>query len=314
MFSIKNLRFTSICYCFIAVMLIWVSANLNWGDGRWNNIVLNDGNGYYAYLPAIFIYHDLTFEFINEVASDSLNSNINNKFVFMRPDGVVNKYSIGTSLALIPFFALGHFSNLIYGYPLDGYSVFYRIFIQVGTIFYALLGLFLLIKILRWYKFEDRIIAISLISIVFGTNIFHYVVSEPSMSHIFSFAYVNLFVFCFIKFFETTNFKYVIYGILALALIVLIRPINILVIFSLPFIAGSLNNLSDAKKYFIHNWKNLILTGLIFVCVVMIQLIIYYIQTGKFLVYSYDDEYFNFLDPHLLDFMFSYRRQFFLYQ
>ena len=47
-----------------AVILIWVSANLSWGDGRWSRIVTSDGNGYYAYLPAIFIYHDLQYNFI----------------------------------------------------------------------------------------------------------------------------------------------------------------------------------------------------------------------------------------------------------
>ena len=38
----------------------------------WNNdtsrkiLIASDGKGYYAYLPAIFIYHDLGFNFIDE--------------------------------------------------------------------------------------------------------------------------------------------------------------------------------------------------------------------------------------------------------
>jgi len=279
--NLKNRNYTLISYCLIAIILIWVSANRNWGDGRWNNIVSSDGNGYYAYLPAIFIYHDLKFDFIDDISNDSLNSNIKKDFILKLNGNVVNKYYIGTSLTLIPFFASGHLSNIIYGYPLDGYSVYYRIFVQIGTIFYALMGLFLLIKIFRFYNISDKIIAISLLAIVFGTNMFHYIVSEPSMSHIYSFAFVNLFAYSFLKFFSKNETKYFLLGTFALAIITLIRPVNILVVLS---------------------------TSL-----VMIQLIVYKIQTGKFIIYSYYNEGFSFLDPHLIDFMFSYKKGFFIY-
>ncbi len=311
--NLKNRNYTLISYCLIAIILIWVSANRNWGDGRWNNIVSSDGNGYYAYLPAIFIYHDLKFDFIDDISSDSLNSNIKKDFILKLNGNVVNKYYIGTSLTLIPFFASGHLSNIIYGYPLDGYSVYYRIFVQIGTIFYALMGLFLLIKIFRFYNISDKIIAISLLAIVFGTNMFHYIVSEPSMSHIYSFAFVNLFVYSFLKFFSKNETKYFLLGTFALAIITLIRPVNILVVLSLPFLAQNPENISKGMKYLIHNRKVLIIGVVLFTSLVMIQLIVYKIQTGKFIIYSYYNEGFNFLDPHLIDFMFSYKKGFFIY-
>jgi hypothetical protein len=45
----------------------------------------------------------------------------------------------------------------------------------------------------------------------------------------------------------------------------------------------------------------------------MIQLVIYKIQTDHFLIYSYNEEGFNFLSPHISDFLFSYRKGLFVY-
>ena len=62
----KNRSSTFYSFLLTAVILVWVSSNLNWGGGRWGHIVKTDGNGYYAYLPAVFIYHDLHFNFIDK--------------------------------------------------------------------------------------------------------------------------------------------------------------------------------------------------------------------------------------------------------
>jgi len=306
-------KYTLYSYLVTAVILIWVSANLNWSDSRWSRIVTSDGNGYYAYLPAIFIYHDLQFDFIEQVNNDSINANINKGFVTKINGHAVNKYFVGTSLCLVPFFTIGHITNFLKGLPLDGYAVYYRIFAQIGTIFYALMGLFFMVKILRSYHFSERVIALAIPAVALGTNMFHYVVSESMMSHIFSFAFVNLFVYCFLKFFNTPRKKYFFWGVFALAVVALIRPINILVVFSLPFLAQTSDNLKSGLKYLLNHWKALGFGALIFFGIVSIQFIIYKLQTGHFIVYSYTNEGFNFLSPHPIDFMFSYRKGFFIY-
>ena len=47
--------------------------------------------------------------------------------------------------------------------------------------------------------------------------------------------------------------------------------------------------------------------------IIMIQPLIYKIQTGNFLVYSYGEEGFDFLSAHVSDFLFSYRKGLFVY-
>ncbi len=170
-----------------------------------------------------------------------------------------------------------------------------------------------MVKILRLYHFPDKVIALVIPAVALGTNMFHYVVSEPMMSHVFSFAFVNLFVYSFLRFSGSFRTKYFLWGMFALAVIVLIRPVNILIIFSLPFLAQTPDRLKHGIRHLLIHWKISVAGILIFALIVSVQFIIYKLQTGQLIVYSYTKEGFNFLSPHFIDFMFSYRKGFFVY-
>jgi len=93
----------------------------------------------------------------------------------------------------------------------------------------------------------------------------------------------------------------------------LTRPINGLIVFSLPFIAGSYQAFKDGVQNLFRSKIRLGLGIIIFSTVLAVQLIIYKISTGSFLVYSYAEESFNFMDPHFIDILFSYRKGLFIY-
>lgn len=296
-----------------AVILVWVSANLKWGDERWNNIIGVDGNGYYAYLPAIFIYHDLSFGFFDDLRKDETRTDLSYNYRMKTDNGIINKYFAGTALAQLPFFWMGHFANWLTGNPLDGYSVYYLIFIQVATLFYALLGQYFLMRVLREFHVPEIVNAFVIFTVVFGTSVFHYVVDEPSMSHIYSFAFVNMFVFSFLRFFKKNGFHFLFIGMFAVGMVVLIRPVNGIVLLSLPFLAGSFNKLKNSLSYLMKQPLRFVLTLLPALFLVFIQLIIYKIQTGNFWVYSYGKESLDFSNPQMWKFLFSYRKGFFVY-
>lgn len=298
---------------FTTFILIWVSANLKWGDERWNNIIGVDGNGYYAYLPAIFIYQDLSFGFFDEIRKDETRTDVSYNYRIKISEHTINKYFAGTALAQLPFFGLGHFGNWLTGNPLDGFSVYYLIFIQVATLFYAIVGLYFLVQILKLFDISDLVNALVLVSVVFGSSIFHYVVDEPSMSHVYSFAFVNLFVFCMLRFFRKPTFGFLLFGMLALGMVILIRPVNGLVIFSLPFLSGNFQSLKKGTKFLSNYPIYLLLALLLPVAIVFIQLLIYKIQTGDFLVYSYGKENLDFTNAQMWKFLFSYQKGFFVY-
>ena len=79
---------------------------------KYDKVIMVDGLGYYAYLPATFIYHDYTFSFFNEmhdkydyvVFSDPATKQFTTEI-----DGIsLDKYYQGVSLLWLPFFLLAH--------------------------------------------------------------------------------------------------------------------------------------------------------------------------------------------------------------
>ena len=55
--------------CLITVIILFCSSNIKLNNDSWKSVLMNDsdGKGYYAYLPAVFIYHDLHFRFFENV-------------------------------------------------------------------------------------------------------------------------------------------------------------------------------------------------------------------------------------------------------
>jgi len=309
--SKKNILYVTLA--FIAVVLVWVSSNQYWGEGHWNNIIKDDGNGYYAYLPAVFCYHDLSFGFFDGLARDTSRPNLGYDYRIQVDGRVADKYFAGTALAQMPFYGMAHLLSRWAGYPQDGYSALYLIFIHVATLFYAMAGLLLLILILKDFGVNENIVVWVLLATVFGTNLFHYIVNEPSMSHVYSFAFVSLFVFCFLRFFRKPSAKYLIAGFSVLGMIFLIRPVNIIVVAGLPFLTGSREHLIEGIRFVFRHFISLIVAVSVFFMFISIQLIIYKIQTGSFIVYSYGAEDFNFTHPHMLSFLLSYRKGYLVY-
>jgi hypothetical protein len=298
----------SIIPLILAIVLI-CSANIQWGGDKWKNIIEADGKGYYAYLPAVFIYHDLNFGFFDNIEKKYPNPHIYYDYRISAEGGIVDKYYAGTALAMSPFFLIAHFLAS----DADGYSRIYPVMMNVAAIFYLLIALIFLKKLLRLFGSTDGVISFVLVAIVFGTNVFYYTVSEPAMSHIYSFAFITMFLYFLKRLFSEQHANTLIVLALLLGIIMLIRPVNGLIVLITPFIAGSPGALKMIFRRIGATIPVFLFSVLLFLAVLSIQLIIYKIQTGHFFVYAYGSETFNWSDPHPLDFLFSYRKGLFLY-
>ncbi|MFO8130317.1 MAG: hypothetical protein R6T99_10500 [Bacteroidales bacterium] len=298
----------------ILIICIWVSSNMSWGDQRQGRIIKADGNGYYAYLPAVFIYHDLSFGFFDSIVEKEYHPNLSWDYRYVGNGFVTNKYYAGTALAILPFFLIAHGLSICFGYPADGYSALYLIFINIAAIFYLGMALLFLRKLLkRIPELSEKAIVLILAALVFGTNLFHYTVEEPSLSHVYSLAFVTAFIYYARKFFERPGAGPAILCATLLGMIILIRPVNGIILLLVPFIAGSLPCLKKGLNHFLRRPAILLGSVLAGILVLSVQLIIYKIQSGSFWVYSYGNEGFDFLDPHCVDFLFSYRKGMFVY-
>ena len=305
------IKLTVLC---IGLIVTLVSSNLNFGPKNWTNIIEADAKGYYAYLPAIFIYNDLNYGFFEEIEKKKYYSAGRYfHYRFQYNGRMVNKYYAGTALVQTPFFLMGHLWASISHHDTDGYSRPYLVMINIAAICCLLIGLTLLAKTLMIYQISSWHVALVLAAITFGTNAFYYTVREPGMSHIYSFAVFNFFIFQVLSFVKDAKAIRVLWIAATLGLIVLIRPVNGLVLLAIPFLAGSPTQLTQRIRGLLHTPLTLIGAVFIGLALVGVQLIIYKVSSGHFMVYSYADEGFNWAHPHFIDILFSYKKGLFLY-
>jgi len=181
-------------YCLACFMLaFFVSNRLFRGDlAGWKLIISSDGLGYYAYLPALLIDHDVTYQKVTQREQKILGRNrYTPSYLEKSGARVVNKYFAGEALLLFPFFLLATFFSWIGGIEISGYSFFYQLFTGLGALFYLFIGLYYLRKILHFLKIQPILTAILLVTIVLGTNLFYYSMWQPCMSHVYSFFAIN---------------------------------------------------------------------------------------------------------------------------
>lgn len=298
----------------IAISSFWVSSNVNWGKQRPQHIVKADGKGYYAHLPAIFIYQDLNFGFF-----DSLEG----KKYYQEPlyyeyrkwvDGkAYNKYFIGTAVCMAPFFFIAHTQSALLSLPTDGYAHLYPIWINIGAIFYLVISLFFCGKLLERFGIVAKNRALVYLIFYFGTNWFYWTNFEPGVSHVYSAAILPMFYYFYLKFSDSKKSAYLYATSFLLGLAILIRPVNMIALFALPLFFNSF-------KAFIYSLKDIFTKPMLWgvslplmFTVIAIQPLIYFIQTGHYVIDSYTGERFYFNQPHMFDFLFSYKKGLFVY-
>lgn len=298
----------------IWAVVCWAAANTSLNKDYKAGAIEADAKGYYAYLPAVFIYHDLNFGFYDTIERGTYyNPNLYYDYRRDTATRTIDKYYAGTALCLAPFFLAGHVVTLAKGLPADGYSYYYTLFAHLGALFYLLLAMFGLQRLLRMFGMQQSVINWVLVAMVLGTNLFYYTVTEFGMSHVYSFTAVTWFCITASRYFTTHQSKYLVYSALLLGTITLLRPVNLLLVLALPFLAGSRKQLLAALKNMMLHKTALAWVIVCFLVPVGIQLILYKIATGHFLVYSYKQEGFHFLNPQLFNFLFSYRKGMFVY-
>jgi hypothetical protein len=213
----------------------------------------------------------------------------------------------------MPFFLIAHYLSYLFNFDQDGYSKMYPILMSVAALFYLLIGLIFLNSSMRAYNIKEWQKALVLFVSVFGTNLFYYTSVEPGTSHVFSFAFISMFFYFSKKYFLSLRPKYILVLAALLGMITLIRPVNAIIIFIIPFAAGNFKYLKNGFQIALRDKKYLIFGCIAFLGIMSIQLILYKVSTGHYFVYSYGKEGFNFLSPHMFDILFSYKKGLFLY-
>lgn len=297
-----------------SIVCTWIVFNRN--AYRESPVLDWDKSGYYIYLPAAFIYHDLAkFSFYNSVNErKNFTPNAKDYGLYPQPNGKkVNKYAIGVSVLQLPFFLLAHGIAYLTNRQTDGYSTIYLLAIIFSCINYVVFGLIMLRKLLLQH-FSDNVTALALLCIAFGTNLYNYTAFEQGMSHTYSFFLFSTCLFYLNKYYYGFKLKDALILGCSIGLITITRPTNLLILLALPLWGITTNfELKNRITQVFNNYKSLLICILGASLVVFIQLSYWKYSTGNWIHFSYEEEGFNFRNPEIINGLFSYRKGWLVY-
>ena len=296
----------------LVVIAFGISANMVLNDrgtvNRAYTLFHYDQAGYTAYLPAILIYKDLSFEFFDE------NGYRSKEFLAKGQPVPVNKYSVGPSILLYPFFKIGHWrAGRDAKHPQNGFSKPYKHSMLMGSIFYACMGLLFLRGMLLRY-FSDTVSALTLLIIGIGTNLLYYSSLEGFMSHVYSFFLFGACLYTWLRFLDEEQFWCLLLCGLSAGLILATRIPNGL--FFLVLLGWGIQDkaslVARGQLLWCHKWivGAAILLGL---AVLFPQFYYWKAQTGNWWVDVYQGENLFFEQPLFGKVLFSYRSGWLLY-
>lgn len=277
-----------------------------------NRVIGHDTRSYYAYLPATFIYHDLSLEFLKNGGGDKLGKGF---WGTKSPTGhTVIITSYGMSLLYSPFFLVSHLIAINTGYPPNGYTKPYLYGLLFSCFFYLALGLFFLRKFLLRY-FSKIIVGMTIIIAVLSTNMLWYATFEATMSHVYSFALISLFIFLLDKWIDNPSLKVTLVIGLLLGIISLVRPTNLsIVILILLWKVKNLNDLGLRFTFILKNWYLVFIILIMFFIIWIPQFLYWKFISGNYLFYSYPESMgFFFNNPQLFNTMLSWRKGLLIY-
>ncbi len=276
--------------------------------------------GYYLYLPANFIYDDPGLQnnqWLDKVIENYETSPTLYQLVDM-PDGKrMIKYSSGMALLYSPFFFIAHITAHLSGYPADGFSLPYQLMITLGSILWTVLGIYLLRNLLRKF-FSETIVVITLLLVVAGTNYFQIAgIDGTLLTHNYLFTLYAWLIISTINWHRRPSFKSAVFIGISGGLISLVRPSE-----AICFLIPLLWNIGNRTNFKI-KVQNILSHKLHSIPAILIPLLIGSIQffywksiTGEWIYYSYSNnpgEGFRFLPPYIIEFLFSFRKGWFIY-
>lgn len=289
---------------FIALVaaVFTVSKHLN-SDHRFKPIS-SDAEGYYQYLPSIFIKKDI----------------MDQPYSYWLEDGrLFNKYTCGVALLELPFFTVAHiYTKITDPESATGYTNNYVNAIVLAAAFYFVLGLFFLYYFLRRF-FSVLVCLLTLLCIYIGTNLFYYVHAESGMSHVFSFFLYSALIYFTPYFLEFRKLKYTIIIALILGISALLRPTNILIsMFILFYDVYSLKALRERILLLLRNYKALLIIALAGVIIYLPQMYYWYVMFEKPFVNSYRYDvavtgFINWRHPKIFEVLLGHRSGWLLY-
>lgn len=269
-----------------------------------HDFLYGDAVGYYLYLPATFVYHNLQ-DMDQLPESDSLGKYVHTYVREAKAASLaktnekhwVDQYTYGIALMELPFWTGAHAYELLAGKPAKGYGAVYKAAIIAGNILYVLLALLLIYRVLRNY-FEHIPSVLTVGLLLLSTNLFWFTFRQFGMSHVPLLFLYALLIFLTIRIHKRPSLlSFMLMGLVA-GIITVIRPTDIVCLL-IPFLFGVYNKQTLLNKWsFIRQHRKDVLIAIVcFTVPIIPQLLYWHLTTGHYIYYSYHEQTFNWTEP-----------------
>ena len=309
--TFKNLSLITVVFISLLIFFYRIN-NVDKREFSWDVL------GYYLYLPAHFIHHDLMLKDISWLKALNDKEQLTGTLYQIQTNNKgqsIYFFLIGMALFYLPFFLIGNFCATHMGYPVDGFSQPYLYAVVIGGILYTIIGLIYLRKLLKYY-FSEAITSMIIAIIVFGTNYIHHLTLKDLETVNVLFMLICIIVWNTIKWHENQKLKFLITIGVCTTFMTLIKPTEVLiVIIPLFWNIYSVNSFIEKVNLLIKNITGIIITLIICFIMLIPQMIYFHVTTGRFFYNTYNNPGvgLDFLTPHVYNILFSFRKGWLVY-
>lgn len=274
--------------------------------------IRSDGYGYHLYLTALFVQHDLSLR--TEAAEWGADMPYELGLTLDEGTGrYLNRFPPGQALLMMPAFLVAHASAPLVGARRDGFSRPYQVAAALNGLLALVIGLTLLRKALE-ALYPAPVVLATLAIVTFGTNLFHYGTADAIFSHVYSFAlYAALLVLVPAWYREPSLRRSLLLGCVA-GLIVLVRNPNAVALLFVPLYGVFDKQTQRQRLAFLWAHRGRLAWAVLVAGAVLSPLFAYWhYATGRWLVFSYRGQGFEFDRPLVLSVLFSVRKGLFFW-
>jgi hypothetical protein len=274
-------------------------------------VIEYDVHGYYGFLPALFIYDDIRLEKSDYRVDDDY-------YLFwpnVTPEGHrLIKYPVGLAMMYAPFFFAAHALAPAIGAEASGFSPPYKIALLLSALIYLWLGLLLLRRVLRAAGFADAAIAGTLLVVGIGTNLLCYSSQSATMPHVFGFFLVAALMHATLRWYDVPSLRRSLVLGLIIGLLTLVRPTNaVFVLFTGLYGIWSWRQFRERLNFLRAQLPQIALIVLVAALVWLPQFLYWHAVTGRFILYSYQEEGFFFTSPMIAEGLWGFRKGWLVY-
>jgi hypothetical protein len=264
----------------------------------WQNPAVNfmggDARYYYYYLQSTFIDPALA------------------NYDWLTDSTPLTHHPVGLSVLMLPFFLLALAVAHLFHFPLTGMSLPFQASVSLAALTYCFIGLVYLKKLFRLNNISDKVTALVIPLLFFGTTLLHYTLTESGMSHVYSFCLITAFLYHSCRFVNEGGNRNLLYMAALLGLILLVRVNNGLVVFTLFFWFQSREQAIAFFRSLLRNRFFYISIALL-LAIISLQVLTWYWKENVLFSNRYAPYGFYWTRPALAEMLFGFNAGFFIY-